>query len=222
MLRQPQQFSWLLDIDRSVPVVGYVRVSTRQQASRKTLERRTKHFELQLKVFGYNQLASFSCVEHGWTIQRQQSTKDQRGRLIAAIQFAEKHGGVVVAQTWDRFIRDENVKDHVKSKADDSVKSRVDKMPPPAAFDELFDWAGDVGLATICEPDLMPSEIEKVYQSYFSKPKGHGHRYSDDKKALNRQKAVGHRKRGLSYRDSGLLLGVSHMEVKRLLETENS
>lgn len=206
-----------------MPLVGYCRVSSRQQNRKGTLQRRWEHLEDVSESLDYDLVTTFTEVTHGWTVRRGKSCINDREALVEAIDLARRIGGGVLTHSWDRFVRHEFVKDQIKQKAPKSIEERLRRLPNHFEFDELLAWAGDVPLVTFLEPDASFVELKQLEQSFDITAKNasqsNGNRYQQTDKALLLELMVQDHRMGLSLRDMERQYGVSYQTIRRWLKT---
>jgi hypothetical protein len=129
-------------VTAGVPVVLYVRVSSRTQGKKRNLFSQLRTSRRQLETLGLKVVAMFRDIASGW------QWEDRPG-LRNAIQLAKKGGAIVVAESTDRFIRSEAF----------HTKNNPGAQPTQDEFRRLQRIADGVPLATILHPDTPWAEV---------------------------------------------------------------
>lgn len=195
-------FGWIKDYrDENPPVVVYARVSTGPQETRGTLELRVKHLKAELRKLGFTVVGCVSETMNAKTSQRPQ--------LAHACDIAMKHGGIVVAHSWERFIR-----------PNDWDKLNRDAWPLMTQWKQLKAQLAPVDLVTLWIADYSDRGIKKL-EKQIRKPGRKPRKTPGSKKRLRMQhiaKARQLNSEGLSYRQIGHELGVAHSTIQGWLK----
>lgn len=191
------QFPHLTNFETSLPVVIYCRVSMRQQASRQTLKRRKRHLAYEVIRKGYKIEGSFTTSIHGWD--------HERDALKKACYVARQCGGIVVAHSWDRFIRSK----HFKS-------NQPFVLPNEQEMDRLRTIADGVPLTTIWGSDLPPDTINCLSQKTFAGgvPSTGDRHPQEIRKVIGRYCAEHHYPNKCSWRKLESIIGYSQSTLR--------
>lgn len=145
-------------------VIVYSRVSTEQQKRQGSLHRRTVHLCSRLHAKGHHLTDVFSEVR---------GREDRSfGQLANAIELSWRTDAIIVAHSWDRFIRPE-------------VKRAVSQglLPSNSEFFDLYYGIADgLSLATLWSPRLCWEEIKRREKQFAGPIRSSqtGNRYSSE------------------------------------------
>jgi DNA invertase Pin-like site-specific DNA recombinase len=172
--------------------VIYARVSTRAQ--REKLQHQIQFVADELRRLGFEVIAIFQEEENGWV--------EGRPEFTWAVATAKRHGAVLVAQTVNRFWRNEGEPD--------------DKWSPLSVFalNQLLAEANGVQLATVTPPDASPSEEHGAHIKRGQRARGNvggrppvQHPFKERRLRLSAQ-VIEMRRAGHSYRQIKNVTGV--------------
>ena len=145
----------------------------------------------------------------GWALP---DLKDERVEFIAACQFALEHDAVVVAHSWDRYLRSEDYKHNSGISPADLIYPSIEE------FERLKGWSGGARLACLWPVDTPVRQIKRLEQEFNpTKLRDHGRRLTDTKREMLTRLVRYGKQRGLSLRELAMLYRVSYGTVKRML-----
>jgi len=136
------------------PVILWCRVSGKYQASRGNLDDQKHTIRNRVRQRGGKVVKTYRRIGKGF---------DRRGKsiLYKALAHAQRIGGLVVAESPDRFLRHR----------DFDVNTAPDKLPSATQWDDLRMEADGVILATLTRPDLPASEVRSHQRKRGQKAK---------------------------------------------------
>lgn len=137
------------------PLILYCRVSTQTQAGKGNLREQEKEALEKLWAMGYvsaPEISVFKGVESG-------HIQEDRTILEQAIAEARKRGATIVAVHRDRLVRNQ------------FFKGGKSKTEPPTIgeYRRLVQFAGDVPLATITDPDSRAARSQQIKRGQRAK-----------------------------------------------------